>query len=493
MLKFLRNKHTQKKIYIVLALLVIPSFFIFGINLSSPTRKNAEIPSVGSVIREIKIKKSHTLGAIDNKKFSIEEYLNSYKAVKNEVALMYGQKSKDLESRINYKGEAWDRILLLYHAKQKNIRAADAEVVQWITSQPAFQNHGQFDDNIYKLYVNSYLHSSARVFEEEIRDFLTIQKIVDQMRSKVVVKDDELKTLYNQQNGQRDLLYGVLPWESQKSNIKVTDDDLKSIYPLVKDKLTDPERVKISYLFVPLENKEPLKAIFDEKDMTLDALSKKYSLPVKETGFFSKNEAVPEIGLSQDVLFASFSLPLNQESDWFQLDKGSYKIKVTDKKAERPLNLEEAKEELTKVLTKEKATQNAAVKINEARKKMQSSDLEPILKELGIEAKRAEKYKKGDYLPEMGPSENTEKVITQLKEGEVSEVFVTPNGAAILKIVKDSAIDDKKFEAEKETFKEKVLREKSSNEVRKLLDGLREKLKIDIETMKKLFASEEKP
>lgn len=476
MLKFLRNKRNQKKIYIVLAIAVIPPFLMWGVSTS---QKDAKVPS--------------TLGVIDNRNVSLREYLNSYKAVQHEMTLMYGQKAKESASMINYKGEAWDRLLLLYHAKQEKINTTDTEVVQWLMNQTIFQSHGQFDDNLYKLYVNNYLRSNARDFEEEVRDLLTIQKVVDKLKSNIALTDAELKSLYDQENSQRDIAYGVLSWESEKNNVQVTDEDIRNIYPLVKDKLTDPERVKISYLLVPKQNVESLKALFDEKGATLEALSKKYSLPIKETGYFSKNEAVPEIGLSKDILFASFSLPLNQESDWFSLDGGSYKIKVTDKKAERPLSLDEAKEELKKIMLKQKAIQSAITKLDEAKKKMQGNGFEQTLKDLGIEIKHLEKYKKGDTIPEIGKSETAEKIITGLKQGELSQAFPAPNGASIVKVVKNSAGDDQKFEAEKEEFKKKILQEKASEGMRDLMGKLRNKLKIDLETMKKLFASEEKP
>ncbi len=390
MLKFLRNKRHQKKIYIILAIAIIPPFLMWGV---TTTQKDSKIPS--------------TVGVIENKKISLREYLNSYKAVQHEMAFMYGEKLKEVAPMINMKGEAWDRILFLHEAKKERIKANDAEVVEWVSRQPLFQSHGQFDTNIYNLYVSRYLHSNARDFEEDIRDILTIEKIADKIKSGIVIKEDELKTLYRQANGKRDILYGVVPWESEKDNVKISDDDVNKLYPLVKDRLAKPE-------------------------------------------------------------------------------------KAQDKKSDQPLNTDEAKGELKRIMTRQKAMEAAVAKLNEAKNKMNGNDLEKTLKDLSVEAKRGEKFKSGDDLPGIGSSETVDQIIAKLKEGEVSQAFATPNGAGIFKITKDWDVDNKKFESEKEVFRKKMIDQKASEKMKTLLDKLRNQLKIDLETMRKIFA-EEKP
>ena len=383
MLKFLRNKHHQKKSYINLAFAIISPFLMWGVNTS---QKESKVPS--------------TLGSIENKKISVKDYLSSYKAVQHAMVLMYGKKAAEASSLINYKGEAWDRLLLLDYAKQQNLKTADSEVVEWLMNNPNFQDQGQFDNNRYKYIVNKALNSNARDFEEEIRGLLTINKVIDKVRSDVHVTDAELSSLYSQENSERDLLYGVLSWESEKNNVTVTDDDIQKIYPLVKDRLTD-------------------------------------------------------------------------------------------KKTEKSLSVEEAKNELKNILLKQKAVEAAVSKLNGAKKKMQGNELEPLLKDLAIEARRYEKFKAGDVIPAIGDAQTLNKILAQLKEGEVSPAFAAANGAGIVKVLKNGTMDAKKFETEKEAFRKNIAQDKTSKLVDELLGKLRNKLKIDLETMKKLFTSEE--
>lgn len=191
MLKYLRNKQTQKRLYLVLALLILPPFLFWGISLTEGENR----PS--------------TLGLIGSKKVSIQEYLASYKAVQRQLAFLHGDKSDEMRPRVNLKGEAWDRLLLLDYAKKNKIRTRDAEVVEWLVKQPVFFDRtGRFNENFYKLYVKEYLRMNTREFEEEIRGLLTIQKIakgksekemqslLEELRGKLKLNLETMKKLF---------------------------------------------------------------------------------------------------------------------------------------------------------------------------------------------------------------------------------------------------------------------------------------------------------
>jgi hypothetical protein len=365
--------------------------------------------------------------------------------------------------------------------------------VDWVSPQPIFSAKGVFDDAFYKRYVNEYLRVSPRDFEEEIRELLAIQKVQERVRSKIQITEDELRNAYARENSDKKIVYGVALWESAKlgENDKAADEQsLSQIYSIVKDKLTEPERVKLAFIFIPTDKKDSLKAALEEKDATLEALAAKYQLEIKETASFSKNDAVPEIGLSKEVLRLAFSLGVGNESSWLNLDKGSYKIKVVSKTAERALTKDESKAQLEQLLIKQKATEILIKKLNELKPKMETAGFEETLKAEGIEAKTLDNFKKDDYIAGVGPSSLFEKKLSEMKEGQISDAFSVPTGAAMLKLIKTSAIDEKKYSSEKDDFRRKLLDKKTETEMAALLEKLRSKLVIDVETMKKLFAEE---
>src|SRR3990167_1260504 len=224
MLKFLRNKKTQKKIYIGLALVIIPSFLFWGVMISEEDKQ---------------ANPNTALGRIEDQSISVQEYLKSYRAVQHQVALVYGDQAKMISRFIDFKSQAWDRLLLLTHAKEEKLKTGDSEVVDYLASQPVFIRDGKFDDKFYKAYVANYLRMSVRDFEEEIRQMLTIHKIQEKIAKGVQTSEEELKALYNSEYGEKDIRYGILSWESEKNKVLVSEEEISAVYPLLKDKLQE--------------------------------------------------------------------------------------------------------------------------------------------------------------------------------------------------------------------------------------------------------------
>lgn len=384
MLKALRHKGIQKNIFIGLAVTVILGFGVSMVVLSHDDKKT-----------------SGSLGTLGNHHLSVQEYLESYRAVQHQAEWMFGEKFNEIRNRINFKGEAWDRLLLLDHAKNEGIRASDKDVLEWLTSQSAFKRDGRFDEKYYQMYVERALRSTPRAFEEEIRQMLTIQKIPEKLKTGETLSDDKLKELYAQDRGERSLLYAILPWENFKDQVTVTDKDVDQLYPTLKDEIKDPK-----------------------------------------TG--------------------------------------------------QPMPAPEAKETLKKSLLQQKAAEMAMKKMKELKEKIKTGDFEAVLKEEKIDVTPLEKYRRGTYPSGTYPSENLERSLSALKEGDVSDAIDVPQGAMIAKVTKTLPIDDKKFAEEKEAFRKDQAAKKGNEAMGALLEKLRKNLNMNLPLMKEIFPSDEK-
>ncbi len=384
MLKFFREKKFQKLLMGSLAVITVLGFVLSGVLIGEDDKKT-----------------SGSLAKFEKRTISVQEYLDSYRAVQRQASMMYGEKLSEVRDRINFKSEAWDRLLLLEYAKKRQIRATDSEVVDWITKQTGFQKDGKFDDTFYQMYIERGLRSTPRQFEEETRQMLTISKVQDRLRQELKLTDDKLKELYKEERAEKDLVYGLVTFESLASQAPaVGDEDVQKLYDLVKDRLTDPA-----------------------------------------TG--------------------------------------------------KPLTLDEAKEEVKKKVSEGKLSELALQKMNAARAKIKSpADFEAVLQAEGITVDKIEKYTKGTYPAGIYPSENLQRAVEKLKEGEVSEVFGTPKGAMIVKVTAVRAADDKKFDEEKKSFQERVESEKGREGLEKALDEMRGKLSLNVDLMKELFPAD---
>ncbi len=227
MLKLLRHKGVQKNIYIALAVMVVISFVITGVQLGSDDHKIS----------------GGALATINGQPVTVQQYLDSYRAVQRQASFMYGEKLKEVQNRINFKGEAWDRLLLLDYAKKHHIRATDDDVVKWLTSQTAFQNDGRFDEKLYTLYVERAFRSTPRAFEEEIRQMLTIGQTQDSLKASSPIPDDKLKEMYAHDKSEKDIVYALVTWESQKDKVPPADGkSIEQLLAMTKDKpMTGPD------------------------------------------------------------------------------------------------------------------------------------------------------------------------------------------------------------------------------------------------------------
>jgi len=129
MLKKLRKKKTAKRIFIGLALVIIPAFVFWGFGSALRSKREATYA-----------------GTIAGRKIPVSDYIEAYDATKNQMIMQLGEKFFELRKFLNLEERAWERLILLNDAKKRGIRATDREVVELIESYPFFQRNGHFDN-----------------------------------------------------------------------------------------------------------------------------------------------------------------------------------------------------------------------------------------------------------------------------------------------------------------------------------------------------------
>lgn len=280
MLKHLRNKSTQKKIYILIAIAVLPAFLVWGIKAGDESKASP-----------------FTLGSIEGQKISATDYKNSYSALLHQLQMMYGDKATQLAPMFNLRGQAMDRILLLHYAKKNGLKTSDKEVVEWIGSHPIFVEKGEFNTEMYRAFVERYLHTTTRTFEEETRGTLTIEKIRKKEKTEINVSDEELRKIYDTQNGPKTVAYVVMmPDPADADKKTVTQDEIDKVLPLLSKQLVDETTKQ------PLEKaaaEEKVKKIIAEQKAKSDVLKKARELREKmEKDGFEKAAADASLTVS---------------------------------------------------------------------------------------------------------------------------------------------------------------------------------------------------
>jgi peptidyl-prolyl cis-trans isomerase D len=179
MLKVLRNKKTTKKIWIGLAIIIMPAFIFWGF---------------GGAMRD-KDEKGY-IGIISGKKIPALEFKDSLSAVRNAAIMQYGENLQEIEKTLNLESQAWQRLVLLEAARKFKIKASDQEVIKQVGSYPFFKRNGTFDSRVYADLLKYVFRTQARAFEEQTRQNIIISKLFNKITDGIIVEDKEIREEY---------------------------------------------------------------------------------------------------------------------------------------------------------------------------------------------------------------------------------------------------------------------------------------------------------
>ncbi len=141
------------------------------------------------------------------------------------------------------------REVLLAEAAKAGIRVSDQEVRDYILSIEAFRNaNGQFDPDIYKrALMGAGTGLTPTIFEQEVRESLTIDRLRQMIESSVLVTDEQLRELFIARNDKANLAFVGVSADDVRKDVKLTDADLGEYYETHKSEYALPERRTFSY------------------------------------------------------------------------------------------------------------------------------------------------------------------------------------------------------------------------------------------------------
>lgn len=179
MLRILRNKKTAKRVWIGLAIIIIPAFTFWG--FSGAFRSKEE---------------SSVAGKIFGRNITYIQFRDAITSEKIMARLQFGDKLDEIQQYLDFESQAWQRLVLLAEAKKLRITAGDKEVINDIQSSPIFQSKGAFNNKAYNDILRYYLRVQPRQFEELIRQNLILAKLYKQVTDKVSLSDEQIREEY---------------------------------------------------------------------------------------------------------------------------------------------------------------------------------------------------------------------------------------------------------------------------------------------------------
>jgi peptidyl-prolyl cis-trans isomerase D len=466
MFRKLRKKKTAKKIWIILAILIIPAFCFWGFGSALRGRKDSAF-----------------VGKVSGRPVSVQDYVKNYRAVRNQYLIQLGEEQfAKLEKYLDLEAQTWDRIVLLKEADRKRIRVSNAEVINFVKQYPFFQSNGEFDPKLYREIVTYEFRLSPRDFEEQIRDNLKIAKLYQKITEDIKVSDNEIRDAFIEENEQISLNYVRATAEEFLDEVSIEEQELRDYYEQNRMEFEKPLSYNLEYIKVSAKDKQVVDKISEllEQGSGLQGAAKETGLEVKETGFFSIDEPIPHIGWSTEIMKILPKLkaqkkawphPIQSEAEFVHF------IKLKEERQPHVPPLDKIKDEVSQELRQEKARQIAKEKLEACRQKAWACGLEKPAEEFGLKFGTTELFKRHSYVEGLGDSSIFFDAVQNLEENQISQIIDTPSGFYIVKLGERILPEEEKLEQEKESFTKRLLAEKKQRYFAKFLNDLKNKPK----------------
>lgn len=142
-----------------------------------------------------------------------------------------------------------EEAVLVKNANDWNLRTGDMQARSFISSIPAFQREGRFDQQAYETAVRNRGMSRAG-FEQNVRQDMLLGQLRGGVRDTLFVTESDLSMRVRLSGEKRTLNYARIPAEQFRDQIEFSEGDLKSYYEANLDRYRTPERVKLSYVLL---------------------------------------------------------------------------------------------------------------------------------------------------------------------------------------------------------------------------------------------------
>ncbi len=517
MLKFMRTHATSWFIKILLTLIIVV-FVLWG---------------MGS----IKSKKETIVATVGGDYITRVEFDRAYHNMEENYKRIFGEQlSPDFLKGLNIKQQVLDQLIdarvKQQEAQKIGLGMGDEELRETIMGNPAFQRDGEFDSYLYEQFLRNIGLDTA-TFPVLLKRELMNQRLGTLVGdTAVILADEEVKELFFLESAKINLSFVVLSPQAFAKQVTVTQGDLERYYAEHKEEFRTPAQVRVIYLrfspdaylkeievspkevqddYVLKEgNKRPLEEV--RKEITTRLLQEKaryqaamhaadaayqankkgglkpYAaearLQVREAGPFKAGEPLKGGGLTEKIASIAFTLDANEVSSAFQQGKDSYVLQVVDKIPPQIPSLERVRGQIEVAFVSSVTrglAQGTARDLLAAGKK--GAGFEGLLRRYGL--KRAETGffpRSSASPPGIGPlGAFAGKIATLTLEDPWPDDIAEVNGAYIvIKLQGVERVDARRYEAEKNTFRKRLVGYKGMQLLQGWLTVLKKKVKIDI-------------
>ena len=243
MLKVFRNnlQHLKWVLWVVVIIFVSFIFFDFGAGLGGGP--NSGGPNVAAWVGDEEV--------------TVDEFERSYRNLEGMYRQVYGERftpelARQMGLPMQALNQAVSQEILLEEARKMGLAATDDEVRDRILQDPSFKDEqGRFiGEERYRELLRGARYGSPAMFEAEIRDQITVQKLMDILEANLYVSDKEVEQAYRDQVERARIRYVQLPRTRFLQNTAVPPAEVQAYFEKHKQEYRLPEQREGAYLLV---------------------------------------------------------------------------------------------------------------------------------------------------------------------------------------------------------------------------------------------------
>lgn len=252
---------------------------------------------------------------------------------------------------------------------------------------------------------------------------------------------------------------------------------LEEVHGEIKETLTNMASTDLAH--------EKALSLIDQMpyEVDLNQYAERHKVPIKQSGYFSSNETIPDIEGDDKLRKSIFSFEKNDVSEVLEFKGKFYIIQVVDKKPSHLPELKDVKDRVNKDVTSRLATLEAKSTAEDYLAELAGGkDWQELAKERNLTPKTTDFFTRNDYTPQIGYAPDLREAAFSLSENGSypDRVFETDKGVIVIRFEGRKGIDMAKYEEEKENYRMSLLRAKNQVIYGDWLEELKGRAEIEI-------------
>jgi peptidyl-prolyl cis-trans isomerase D len=213
----------------------------------------------------------------------------------------------------------------------------------------------------------------------------------------------------------------------------------------------------------------------------LDTVARESGFTVTESEFFSREDAIPGLGVAPQVAATAFGLKEGQVSAAIESPRGPVFITLTGRRDPHVPTLDQVRDRVRDDVIREKATELSRQRAGRIAAALRgAADFAAAAKAQGFPAKDTELIPRGSPLPDVGVNADVDKAAFSLSAGGVSEPITTADATVIVRVAERDDVTPEELVQGQEPFREQLLADRRGRFFAAYLARAKERMDIQI-------------